>query len=80
MDGAALIFTLGDVVMREALLFAASGFLLLGASDLVVDAIWISRTAKRRMGNNLLCADGLPPGRLNGNLRVTLDLCAFQRW
>lgn len=70
MDGAALIFTLGDFVMREALLFAASGFLLLGASDLAVDAIWIGRTAKRHMADNLLCADGLPPARAPGRIAI----------
>lgn len=35
--------------MREATLFAAAGFLLLGASDLLVDWIWIARTLRRRV-------------------------------
>lgn len=37
-----------DFAMREATLFAACGFLLLGLSDLAVDAIWIARTLRRR--------------------------------
>jgi adsorption protein B len=37
-----------DFAVREATLFAACGFLLLGLSDLAVDAIWIVRTIWRR--------------------------------
>lgn len=37
-----------DFAFREATLFAACGFLLLGASDLAVDLIWIARTLWRR--------------------------------
>lgn len=39
MDGAGLFFASLGFVMHEALLFAACGFLLLGASGLAVDAI-----------------------------------------
>jgi adsorption protein B len=37
-----------DFAMREAALFAACGFLVLGASDLAVDFVWILRTLWRR--------------------------------
>jgi adsorption protein B len=37
-----------DFAFREATLFAACGFLLLGASDLAVDLVWIGRTLWRR--------------------------------
>jgi adsorption protein B len=37
-----------DFAMREAALFAACGFLVLGISDLAVDLIWIFRTLWRR--------------------------------
>ena len=47
MDGAGLFFAIVGVVMHEAMLFAACGFLLLGAGDLLVDIIWLARTAKR---------------------------------
>lgn len=36
-----------EVVMREAALFGAAGFLLLGAGDLAVDLIWLGHSAKR---------------------------------
>jgi adsorption protein B len=45
MDG---VFGLIEFALRETSLFAACGFLLLGASDLAVDAIWICRTCWRR--------------------------------
>ena len=49
MGGAELPFAIAGFVMHEVMLFAACGFLLLGASDLLVDAIWIGRTARRRL-------------------------------
>jgi adsorption protein B len=42
------IFGLAELALRETSLFAACGFLLLGVSDLAVDAIWIVRTCWRR--------------------------------
>ena len=39
-----------EIVMREAALFAACGFLLLGASDLAVDLIWIGLRLTGRAG------------------------------
>ena len=38
-----------EFIMREAALFAAIGFLLLGAGDLAVDFIWIGLGLKRRL-------------------------------
>jgi bacteriophage N4 adsorption protein B len=71
MDGPGLFFALLGFVMHEALLLAACGFLLLGASDLAVDAIWIGRTLKRRFGaGKMLCADGLAPAREPGLIAV----------
>ena len=70
MDGAGLFFASLGFVMHEALLFAACGFLLLGASDLAVDAIWIGKTLKRRLGGGMLCADGLPAAREPGLIAV----------
>jgi adsorption protein B len=49
MEGAELFFAIAGGALREAMLFAAVGFLLLGAGDLLVDAIWIGRTARRRL-------------------------------
>lgn len=37
-----------DVLLREIALFAATGFLVLGASDVAIDLIWVVRTAWRR--------------------------------
>jgi adsorption protein B len=42
------IFGLAELALRETTLFAACGFLLLGASDLAVDAVWIARSCWRR--------------------------------
>ncbi|MFC7499377.1 glycosyl transferase family protein [Enterovirga sp. GCM10030262] len=46
--GEDLLFAGLGLVMREAALFAGTGFLLLGTSDLLVDFIWIARTLRRR--------------------------------
>ena len=43
-------FAVVEFVMREAALFAACGFLLLGASDLAVDLIWIGLRLTKRAG------------------------------
>jgi adsorption protein B len=63
-----------DVAMLEATLFAACGFLLLGASDLAVDLIWIARTAWRRCTVyrrfERACAETLPPPERPGSLAV----------
>lgn len=38
-----------DLLMRETALFAAVGFLLLGAGDVLLDLIWIGRSLGRRL-------------------------------
>ena len=43
-------FAAVEMIMREAALFAACGFLLLGASDLAVDLIWIALRLAGRTG------------------------------
>lgn len=47
MEGAAW---LADAVAREALLFAAIGFLIGGLDDLLIDLIWMARHATRSHG------------------------------
>ncbi len=37
-----------DLLLRETALFAATGFLVLGLSDLAVDLLWLGRTLGRR--------------------------------
>jgi len=54
-----------ELVMRETALFAACGFLLLGASDLAVDLLWLGLRLSGRGGG--AAADFAParqPGRL----------------
>ena len=51
-------FALVELVMREAALFAACGFVLLGASDLAVDLIWIGSWFRRRAAPFPLAAAG----------------------
>jgi adsorption protein B len=60
-----------DLVMREAALFAATGFLLLGASDLAVDAIWAGLKLRARSALPLLVTD-LPPPLRPGRLAIFL--------
>lgn len=70
MDWIAAPFALGELVMREAALFAAAGFLVLGASDLAVDLIWLGLAAKRRLAGKTDALRAAPlaaperPGRL----------------
>lgn len=47
MDGLGALFFTMDFAAREAALFAAAGFLLLGASDLLVDILWITHSIRR---------------------------------
>jgi adsorption protein B len=49
MAGAQPLLAALDVVLRETALFAAIGFLLLGAGDLLLDLIWIGRSLWRRL-------------------------------
>jgi adsorption protein B len=70
MDWIGMLFALCELIMREAALFAAIGFLILGSSDLCVDFIWLGRAAKRRLSGQKRdnCASALAaperPGRL----------------
>jgi bacteriophage N4 adsorption protein B len=69
METVALFAAAGELIMREAALFAAFGFLLLGTSDLAVDLIWIGGRLKRRgarTGDSASAAALAParPGRL----------------
>jgi bacteriophage N4 adsorption protein B len=63
-----------DFAMREATLFAACGFLLLGVSDVAVDLIWIGRTLWRRgtiyRRFRRACAETLPAPQRPGSLAV----------
>jgi adsorption protein B len=71
MDGAELFFAIAGFVMHEAMLFAACGFLLLGAGDLLVDIIWIGRTATRALVRSTkAAADTLPAPERSGLLAV----------
>jgi adsorption protein B len=56
------IFSAGEVVAHEIALFAAIGFLFLGAGDVAVDLIWIGLRAKRLLRARHPRADnsGLP--------------------
>jgi adsorption protein B len=67
MDVAGPLFGGLDFIMREAALFAASGFLILGLSDLAVDLVWLGLRA-RGLGRPLPAVEELPrperPGRL----------------
>ena len=66
MDILGLFWAMLEHVLHEAALFAACGFLLLGAGDLAVDLIWLALLARR--GRAAERAEGLPvaerPGRL----------------
>jgi adsorption protein B len=67
MDIAGLFLGGVGFIMRESALFAATGFLVLGLSDLAVDLIWLTCRG-RRLGRPGLALESLPaparPGRL----------------
>jgi adsorption protein B len=67
MDVAGPLFGGLDFIMREAALFAATGFLILGLSDLAVDLVWLGLRA-RTLGRPLPAVEAMPsperPGRL----------------
>ena len=67
MDVAEPLLGGADFIMREAALFAATGFLILGLSDLAVDLLWFAHRV-RRLGRPgpTLAELGRParPGRL----------------
>jgi adsorption protein B len=58
--------------LREISLFAAFGFLLLGASDLAVDLIWIGIRVRRLFGvrGDHACVATLPPPAEPGRLAI----------
>ena len=64
MDMAGPLFSGVDFIMREAALFAATGFLILGLSDFAVDLLWLAHRARRRGGMRIAAvADFDPPAR-----------------
>ena len=69
MDVAGALFGGLDFIMREAALFAAAEFLVLGLSDLAVDLLWIGLRAQgpARPGPGV---DDLPPPARPGRLAV----------
>ena len=69
MDVVGPLFGAAEVVMREAALFAAAGFLLLGLGDLAVDLAWLGLQL-RRLGKPPPALADLPPPRSPGRLAV----------
>jgi adsorption protein B len=63
MDVAGPLFGGIDLIMREAALFAAAGFLVLGLSDLAVDLLWLAYRVRRRGRPIPALADFAPPAR-----------------
>jgi adsorption protein B len=72
MELLALLAGAMDLIMHEVALFAAFGFLLLGASDLLVDFIWIGLTLKRRRSRVGVPAapEGIAPAGAPGRLAI----------
>jgi len=72
LDLLALFAAAFEIIMREAALFAAFGFLLLGASDLAVDFIWIGLRLKRKPAgkDDPASAAALAPPRAPGRLAI----------
>jgi adsorption protein B len=69
MGAAGTLFGGMDFIMREAALFAATGFLILGLSDLAVDLLWTG-LALRNPGRPRPAVDDLPPPARPGLLAV----------
>jgi adsorption protein B len=66
-----MLFEAGAFFLRELALFAAAGFLLLGASDLLVDFIWIGLRLKRLfLRIRPATLDDLPPPERPGSIAV----------
>lgn len=73
MDLAEPLLAALDFAMREAALFAAVGFLLLGLNDLVVDLIWIGLVGWHRLTGRSFAsikAETLPPPEAPGRMAV----------
>jgi adsorption protein B len=62
MDVGGPLFGGLEILMREAGLFAAAGFLLLGASDLAVDLVWLGLRLTGRTAPRLLSELPAPDG------------------
>ena len=72
MDWGALIDA-GALLVRELALFAAAGFLILGASDLLVDFIWIGLRLRRLLADaEPRSLETLPPPERPGRLAVLI--------
>ena len=71
MDIAGPLFGGVDFIMREAALFAATGFLILGLGDFAVDFLWVAHRA-RRLGEPAPALAGLAPPDRPGRLAVFL--------
>ena len=73
MEMAGPFALLCELVLRETAMFAAFGFLLLGAGDLAVDFIWMGGIAKRGLSGRdrpRACAASLEPARKPGRLAI----------
>lgn len=71
MAGAELAAEAISFAQHELMLFAASGFLLLGLSDLLVDLIWIARSLRRKLASFVRAsADTLEPPSSPGLMAV----------
>ncbi|HEX8261463.1 MAG TPA: glycosyl transferase family protein [Allosphingosinicella sp.] len=69
MGAVGLVFGSLDFIMREAALFAATGFLILGLGDLAVDLLWIG-SRLRAPGGRSPSVDELPQPERPGMLAV----------
>ncbi len=69
MDFAEPLFGGLDFIMREAALFAATGFLILGLSDLTVDILWLAHRF-RGLGGPVPALADLPPPERQGRLAI----------
>ena len=69
MGAAGPLFGGAEFMMREAALFAAAGFLVLGLSDLAVDLIWFGLRL-RGLGRARPAAADLPPPARPGPIAV----------
>lgn len=71
MDWGGALLDAGALLVRELSLFAAAGFLLLGASDLAVDLawLWLKLRSRFRRDARLSLAD-LPPPATGGRLAI----------
>lgn len=72
MGAVDLLFEALQLVMREASLLAAVGFLILGISDLGVDAAWLILAARRRLTRNgeAQTADQVPSAARPGAMAI----------